>query len=168
MKRLTRDTRNAMIGGVAAGLADHFDVDPAILRICFVVLTLISGVGLLAYIICWIVIPEREPSRPAAEPPGTPADRVVDGVRQAGERVVHEVRGAAGRVREDVGERRSRGGGRVIFGAILILVGLAFLIERLDWFDWWDWVEWAIGLWPVLLILMGLALLVTALRGGTK
>jgi phage shock protein C len=169
MKRLTRDTRNAMIGGVAAGIADHLEVDPAIVRIVFVVLALASGgVGVLAYVICWIIIPEREPSARPEEAPATPADRAVQEVREAGERVVSEVRSAAGRVREDIGRRESRGTARMIFGAGLILLGAVFLIDRLDWFDPWDWFDRVLDLWPVILILIGAALIVAAFRGVQK
>ena len=56
-KRLLR-SRKALIGGVCAGVADYFNVDPVIVRIIMVVFTLASG-GLLgiAYILLWIVLP---------------------------------------------------------------------------------------------------------------
>jgi len=168
VNRVTRDTRNGMIGGVAAGLADHLQIDPAIVRIGFVLLSLASGIGLLAYVICWIVIPEREPSARPPEPPGTPADRAVHEVREAGERVVSEVRSAAGRVRVDLGGRHDRHTARMIFGAGLILLGCVFLIDRLDWFDPWGWFGRVLDLWPLILILIGVALIVAAFRGVQK
>ncbi|HNV34546.1 MAG TPA: PspC domain-containing protein [Bacillota bacterium] len=58
VRRLTRDTRNKMIGGVCAGLANYLDIDPTIVRIVWALLILGAGFGLLAYIICWIVIPQ--------------------------------------------------------------------------------------------------------------
>ena len=56
-KRLLR-SRKALIGGVCAGVADYFNVDPVIVRIIMVVFPLASG-GLLgiAYILLWIVLP---------------------------------------------------------------------------------------------------------------
>jgi len=59
VRRLTRDTRNKMIGGVCAGLANYLDIDPTIVRIVWALLILGAGFGLLAYIICWIVIPQN-------------------------------------------------------------------------------------------------------------
>jgi phage shock protein PspC (stress-responsive transcriptional regulator) len=50
MKPLTRSSTDRKVGGVAAGLAEYFDVDPILFRVGFVVATLASGVGALAYL----------------------------------------------------------------------------------------------------------------------
>jgi phage shock protein PspC (stress-responsive transcriptional regulator) len=50
MKQLTRSSTDRKVGGVAAGLAEYFDVDPILFRVGFVVATLASGVGALAYL----------------------------------------------------------------------------------------------------------------------
>jgi phage shock protein C len=55
--RLTRSREDRMIAGVAGGLARYFGVDPVIVRIAFVLLALTGG-GVLAYLIAWVVIPE--------------------------------------------------------------------------------------------------------------
>jgi len=57
-KRLVRSSKDKMVAGVAAGLAEYFNVDPVLMRIAFVVLALLGGPGLLLYIILWIVMPE--------------------------------------------------------------------------------------------------------------
>ena len=59
-KRLYRDGDNKILGGVAFGLANYFGVDPAIIRILFIVSLFIGGFGLLAYLILWISIPEAK------------------------------------------------------------------------------------------------------------
>ncbi len=46
-----------MIGGVCEGLGNYFDVDPTIIRLLWVVLALMHPSAILAYLICWIVIP---------------------------------------------------------------------------------------------------------------
>lgn len=56
-KRIYRDPDDRMIGGVCAGLAGYTNIDPVIMRLIFVVL-LFMGIGALAYIILWIVVPE--------------------------------------------------------------------------------------------------------------
>jgi phage shock protein C len=58
VKRLTRSRTDRKIAGVCGGLAEYFDIDPVIPRILWVVLALGAGVGILAYLICWLVIPE--------------------------------------------------------------------------------------------------------------
>ena len=57
--KLYRSTSDKMLGGVAGGLAEYFDIDPTIVRVLFVVLTLVGGGGILAYIILLIVVPEK-------------------------------------------------------------------------------------------------------------
>lgn len=56
-KRLYRDSDNAIIAGVAAGLARYFDVDPVVIRLIFVIAIFFNGLGFLAYIILWLVVP---------------------------------------------------------------------------------------------------------------
>lgn len=55
--RLYRSRSQKMLGGVCGGLGEYFDVDPILIRLLFVVTTFISGAGILAYIILWIVVP---------------------------------------------------------------------------------------------------------------
>ena len=50
MKQLTRSTTDRKVSGVAAGLAEYFDVDPILFRVGFVVATLATGVGAIAYL----------------------------------------------------------------------------------------------------------------------
>jgi phage shock protein C len=50
-------SKNKKIAGVCAGFAEYFDADPLIIRILWVVFTLLGGAGILAYIICALVIP---------------------------------------------------------------------------------------------------------------
>mgnify|MGYP006287362777 CR=1 FL=1 len=59
-KRLYRDPENRVLGGVCGGLGMYFNMDPLIIRILFVAVFLAFGVGLLVYIILWIVIPKAK------------------------------------------------------------------------------------------------------------
>jgi len=56
-RKLFRDLANAKLGGVAAGLANYFRIDPIVPRILFVVLLFASGVGLLVYVLMWMLVP---------------------------------------------------------------------------------------------------------------
>lgn len=58
-KRLYRSKTDKVIGGVCGGLGKYFAIDPVILRVIWAILVF-SGVGLLAYIIAWIVIPQEK------------------------------------------------------------------------------------------------------------
>jgi len=63
-KKLYRSNTDKMLAGVCGGLAKHFDIDPTLVRLAFVLVTLMGGSGILAYLVCWVVIP-REPEAPA-------------------------------------------------------------------------------------------------------
>ena len=56
-RRLYRSRKNQVIGGVAAGVAEYFDIDPTIVRIAWALLGMAWGTGVLAYLIGWLVIP---------------------------------------------------------------------------------------------------------------
>lgn len=71
-KRLMRSSRDKKLGGVCAGLAEYFDLDPTIVRVIWLLAVLLGGTGLLAYLILWIVLPLAPLGAPATAPT-TPA-----------------------------------------------------------------------------------------------
>jgi phage shock protein PspC (stress-responsive transcriptional regulator) len=103
--RLHRSCRERMIFGVCGGLAETFDVDPTIVRLAFVLVTLAGGAGLLVYIILAIVLPEVD------APPG--------------ERRPYSLFGEPGSER-----RRQR---QHLAAYALIALGLALLASSLEW-----------------------------------
>ena len=56
-RRLERDPNNKIIAGVAAGVANYFGLDPTLVRVLWALTLLIGGLGLIVYIIMWIVMP---------------------------------------------------------------------------------------------------------------
>jgi len=59
--RLYRDSSDKILGGVCSGLANYMNVDPAIIRILFAVITFGGfGFGVIAYLLLWIVLPSRD------------------------------------------------------------------------------------------------------------
>jgi phage shock protein C len=56
-KNLMRSSTDKKIGGVCAGVADYFDLDPTIVRVVWLLLVLCAGTGLVFYILLWIVLP---------------------------------------------------------------------------------------------------------------
>ena len=67
-KRIYRSTSDKVIGGVCGGLGEYFGIDPTWVRVLFVLSLFAEGVGLLAYLIGWIVIP-KEPEFAATATP---------------------------------------------------------------------------------------------------
>ena len=59
VKRLYRSKKNRIIGGLCGGIGEYFKVDPVLIRLAWVVGTLIYGIGFLAYLIGWIIVPEK-------------------------------------------------------------------------------------------------------------
>ena len=57
MKKLMRSGKDQKIGGVCAGVAPYFDIDPTIVRVIWAVLAFCYGTGVLAYIILWLIAP---------------------------------------------------------------------------------------------------------------
>jgi len=57
-KELRRSTDDRMLAGVAGGLARYLDVDATLVRIAFVVLTVMGGAGVPLYLASWLLIPE--------------------------------------------------------------------------------------------------------------
>ena len=144
--RLYRSRRVKVLGGVAGGLAQYFNIDPIIVRILFVVFTLMHGMGLLLYVILWVVIPEEpfelaypiKNDEPKTEGPSAETTSVnFDGVPA---------------------ENKKNGPGRVIAGTILIALGVIFFADRfIPTFDFRDIV-------PIAFVLLGGLLIWNSLK----
>ena len=60
VKRLYRSKKDRILGGVCGGLGEFFKIDPTIIRLVWALLTLLSiGLGIIAYLLAWIIIPEK-------------------------------------------------------------------------------------------------------------
>jgi phage shock protein PspC (stress-responsive transcriptional regulator) len=66
-QRLHRARRGRMLGGVAMGLADYFDVDPTLVRVGFVALAFMGGLAVPLYLAGWLLIPDEETDLSVAE-----------------------------------------------------------------------------------------------------
>lgn len=58
-KKLYRSTTDKKLAGVCAGIAEYFGWDPTMIRLAYALLTLFWGTGILVYIICALVIPQK-------------------------------------------------------------------------------------------------------------
>ena len=61
-KKLTRSNNDVMVAGVAAGVAEYLDIDPVLVRLLFVLLTILGGHGILVYAILWLLMPQESVS----------------------------------------------------------------------------------------------------------
>lgn len=95
-RRLYRSEQDRMVAGICGGLGAYLGIDPTVVRVVFVVLGLLSGVGLVLYLVMWIVVPTQ--SRLDAPPPDVAREGVAD-IRDRARQGVQEARHAVQRVR---------------------------------------------------------------------
>ncbi|HHY33452.1 MAG TPA: PspC domain-containing protein [Firmicutes bacterium] len=164
-RRLYRSKSECVIGGVAGGIAEYFDIDPTIVRILWVLFALADGIGILAYIIAWIVIPANPQAEPSERFEKTEGIRqeVIDKAKEVEARLKGETPPpAAAPVERAAAEgsraRRDMSGAKVLGIALVCVGGLLLARNFCPWFDFG-------ALWPVVLIIAGAILLATGLGG---
>ena len=144
-RKLTRSRTDEMLGGVCGGLGDYFDIDSNLVRLVFVVLATASGVGVLIYLALWLIVPQTDVEEREAK------KRIRAGAEEIAEK--------ARTLRNEVGQaaQRSNLPAGMVIGAVLILLGIIFLMRNLGFF-WVPWLRFDV-LWPVLLIVGGIVFL---------
>lgn len=154
-QKLYRSTTDSMIGGVAAGLAKYFGIDPTLIRLVWLVSALFGGTGVFLYIVAWIIIPpepDGDPS-PVFEKSEELRERVIEAAKDVEERL----KGAAQAGPDtDSPERVQKR--RQALGWILIGIGVLLLARNV--FSWFSLSH----TWPLLLILGGIVLIVQEIR----
>jgi phage shock protein C len=59
-KKIFLSETNKKVGGVCGGIGEYFNIDPTLVRLIWIVITLMTmGTGIVAYIIAWVVIPQQ-------------------------------------------------------------------------------------------------------------
>jgi phage shock protein C len=147
-----RKRSDGMIGGVCAGIAEYLRIDPAFVRIFFVLLAFAEGVGVIVYLILWLFLPGE----------GSQSDQPIDATVRVN---ANEVAARARDLGSDVshGFERAHPQLPLYLGGALVFLGIAFLIDNLN-LVWLSWVRYEFML-PALLILAGVVLLVRRARG---
>jgi len=126
-KKLTRSSSDRMISGVCGGMGEYFQIDSTLVRIIWVVLTLMGGAGILLYLAAILIIP----------------------------------------LDIDTGQKKTAGqsDSRTIWGIILILLGIFFLLSTFRWhlFSWFHYAAFDL-FWPIVIIVLGIALILHSTR----
>ena len=108
--RLRKSSSDRVMFGVAGGLAEHLDIDSTLVRVGFVVLGFASGIGLIAYIVLALVMPEAvEGAAPAED--STPPTKA------------------------EASTKRNRN----LIGGLLVFIGVVFLLLQIEFFSWLKW-----------------------------
>ena len=137
-RKFYRSRTDSMVGGICGGLAEYFDIDPTLVRLGTVLLVLAGGYAILAYVIIWIVVPQKPLETALAEGEKEPSAKI-----------------------EAEGSRFYRTGGITFAGIVLILLGVLFLLNNIVPFVWLSFHK----LWPVILVVVGIMIIVKG-RGG--
>jgi len=150
-RKLYRSTKDRMLGGVAGGLAEYFEIDSTLIRIIFVITLFIGGTGLLAYILLWIVVPEA-PYYAYQNPAQTTPEGTLTQEGIPPESVEKNVEDYL-RLQEEKKKKR------IVFGGIiLIILGLIFLADNfIPRFHAGD-------LFPLILVAIGIGILINATK----
>jgi phage shock protein C len=169
-----------ILGGVCSGLAEGFHVEVLWVRLAFVVLAFINGVGVLLYVVLWVLMPERAGYRPPGQNVfesmgadikrawadlknqfGTGSSSSTTSAATAGAAPVapSTTVTSAAEAPPAAGPQPVTQTPTFIFGAILVVIGIAFLAANSG-------ITWDVIL-PAALVALGVALLVRNLDKRT-
>lgn len=148
-KKLYKSSKEKMISGVAGGIAEYFEIDPVFVRLLFVVLAFFNGIGLIAYIVCAIVMPKETVSANVVITHPNSSEGETSFTEKS------EVRKEEKNINKN--EKRNR-----TIGIILIIIGIILLAnEILPTFDFEE-------ILPILFIIFGLWLLLNSFSKNTS
>ena len=159
-RRLYRCQHDRILAGVASGVAEHFDLDPTLVRLLWIVSVFFGGFGLLLYIVMAIIVP-LEPAGgpavglsatdPAAEGASGEATGPAPAAAPAG---WHATRVEHRHVTRDTGRLAT------IVGIVLILFGALALVDTVLP----TWADHGRFLWPAFILGIGALLVISAMR----
>lgn len=150
--RITKSKTDRVIDGVCGGLAEYFGIDSLLVRLAFVALMFIKGVGVILYIILMIVMPKAEKENQS------PKETIRENVQEISERVKEAGEDLGEAFSKKIEEKHSNHAGW--FGIFLILIGVFFLLDNLNLIRWFD----NDLLWPLIIIFIGAWLLIKRWR----
>jgi len=125
-------------------MGEYFEIDPVLIRLIFVLLAVPGGVGLLVYILSWIIIPE--------DPACTTGKSATEEIKEKADEFAKDVKKTADHY------SRNREDGRAIAGIIIIGIGIIFLLQNILGWDVWE------NLWPLILVIIGLVIIANGRR----
>jgi phage shock protein C len=147
-KKLYRSVTDKMLGGVCGGLAEYFSIDPVLVRLIFVLAVIFGGSGILAYIILWIIIPQKPfIITPFNTNPPSGSSQPSDEEKKS-ENTEFNM--------SSLNINKTQSNRSIYAGAFLILLGGIFLFDNfVPHFHFGDF-------WPLILIGLGFAIILNA------
>ena len=152
-KKLYRSTADKMLGGVASGLAEYFDIDSTLVRVLFIVVVFLGGGGIIAYIILWIVVPQKPYELPKFSFTDSPKGESGSSNFSSDQTKSDSFSVSNGGVAASVSHTNSK---QIWIAIVLMVIGGLLLLDNI--FPRFDFDHF----WPVLLIAIGVGLLLNA------
>ncbi|KKQ46386.1 MAG: hypothetical protein US62_C0001G0029 [Candidatus Woesebacteria bacterium GW2011_GWA1_37_8] len=140
-KKLFRPKKGRLLGGVCLGLAEFLDFDPMVVRLIFVVVTLLGGSGVLIYFILWLIIPSED----------HPGEITSENLKIS----TDEMKDKANEFKENAKLYSQKTNPKTAVGVILIILGVFFLIQNLGLFHF----NFIWRFWPIILIAFAIYLI---------
>jgi phage shock protein PspC (stress-responsive transcriptional regulator) len=156
-RKFYRSRTDKVFAGVCGGLAEYFNIDTILVRLLFIVFVIAAGGGVLAYIILWIITPEKPIDFTQFQNPPT-VDPTVENKQSSYE----EPKKPQEPVPDDpfrYHRHRHRERGNLIGGLVLITLGALFLAD-----EFIPHVRFG-DLWPLILVAIGIGLLINNFTG---
>jgi phage shock protein C len=148
-----RSRTEKVFAGVCGGLAEHFEIDVVLVRLLFVVVFFAGGASLIAYIVLWIITPEKPLDHTQFKNSSTMENK---------ETMQDEPQGSQEKPKQEPYRYppvKHKGRGNLIGGLVLITLGALFLadefIPNVSFGD----------LWPIILVVIGVGLLINSFSG---
>jgi phage shock protein C len=135
-KRLTRLEKGKVIAGVCIGLAKYFEIDPVILRVILIFITLFGGSGLVFYLILWLVIPSEKSDGNLSE----------DNIKNNAMEIKEKAEGFGKSASEFAESKNSK----YVLGICLLALGILLTLSNFGFFHYFN--IWK--LWPLTLIVL--------------
>ena len=152
-KKLYRSTTDKMIGGVAGGLAEYFDIDSTLVRVLFIVVVFLGGGGIIVYIILWIVVPQKPYELPKNPVSQSPQEAESGSNFSSDENKSDSFSMSNGGA---VSSMTHSGNKQIWVAIILMVIGSLLLLDNI--FPRFDFDHY----WPIILIGIGIGLLLKA------
>ncbi|MCJ7491189.1 MAG: PspC domain-containing protein [Dehalococcoidia bacterium] len=151
MERLYRSSTQRMLSGVCGGLGEYFNIDPTLVRIVYILVTIATGVllGIGLYIVLWLIVPSQ----------ASVGKSIRESMRENVDEMAQSARDISSEVQATLRRTPTEGAHRIeraaLAGLILVAIGVLFLLANLDLLGWLRWARF----WPLILIVIGLLLL---------
>ena len=150
-KKLYRSKEDRVIAGVCGGLGDYFKVDPIFVRLIFIFLALLDGLGVLFYIIFIFVIPKQGEG-------AIDMKQTKEKIEEFGKEVAGHAKDVAGKIEKDSkGWMKDK---RRVVGVMILLVGLFALLNKVLLVSWFRWDIF----WRVALIIVGVYIIIKSTK----